>query len=83
MLEQVAADNPKPKKAEPDAQVLAALAESCKSFDIDEVDKAMDELERYDYESKGELVVWLRTQLTQMGFDQIVERLTHEQGKDV
>jgi CheY-like chemotaxis protein len=79
MLQEITASNPKAKKAEPDAKVLAALLEACKTFDIDEVDKAMDELESYEYESGSELVEWLRTQLNQMGFEQITERLSNQQ----
>jgi CheY-like chemotaxis protein len=79
ILQEIAENNPKPKKAEPDAKVLAALVEACKSFDIDEVDKAIEELESYEYESGGELVEWLRAQLNQMGFEQITERLSNQQ----
>ncbi|MDR0826893.1 MAG: response regulator [Desulfovibrio sp.] len=75
MLRDIAAENPKPQKAEPDAEVLAALQQACESFDIDEVDKAMEELESYAYESCGELVEWLRSQVNVLGFKQIAERL--------
>jgi signal transduction histidine kinase/CheY-like chemotaxis protein len=79
ILQEIAGNNPKPKKAAPDASVLTALMEACKSFDIDEVDKAMDDLESYAYESGSELVEWLRTQLNLMKFEQIAERLSNEQ----
>jgi signal transduction histidine kinase/FixJ family two-component response regulator/HPt (histidine-containing phosphotransfer) domain-containing protein len=78
MLQEIAEEDPKPQKAEPDAGVLAALLEACKNFDIDEVDKAMAELESYEYESHGELVEWLRVQVGVMGFKQMTERLLHE-----
>jgi signal transduction histidine kinase/DNA-binding NarL/FixJ family response regulator/HPt (histidine-containing phosphotransfer) domain-containing protein len=76
MLQDIADENPKPVKAEPDAEVLAALLAACSSFEIDEVDQAMAELESYEYESRGELVEWLRAQVNVMGFKQIAERLS-------
>jgi HPt (histidine-containing phosphotransfer) domain-containing protein len=79
MLQKIAENNPKPRKAAPDVNVLAALTEACKNFDIDGVDKAMDELESYEYESGGDLVEWLRTQVNLTGFDQIAERLSNQQ----
>jgi CheY-like chemotaxis protein len=79
MLQKIAENNPKPKKAAPNEKVLAALTEACKNFDIDGVDKAMDELESYEYESGGDLVEWLRAQVNLTGFDQITERLSNQQ----
>jgi CheY-like chemotaxis protein len=76
MLQHRAEENPRPKKKEPDPGVLSALREASKSFDIDEVEKAMGELESYEYESNGEIVEWLRGQVTVMGFMNIAERLS-------
>ncbi|GHU03651.1 hypothetical protein FACS1894158_02490 [Betaproteobacteria bacterium] len=78
MLQEIGGEEPKPRKAEPDAAALAALLEACKDFDIDEVDKAMAELESYAYESRGELVEWLRVQVGVMGFKLMTERLLRE-----
>ncbi|GHU27319.1 hypothetical protein AGMMS50256_06930 [Betaproteobacteria bacterium] len=77
-LQEIAGEDRKPQKAEPDADVLAALLEACQSFDIDEVDKAMAELESHEYESRGELVEWLRAQVNVMGFKQITEKLSQQ-----
>ncbi|GHU51454.1 hypothetical protein AGMMS49975_04870 [Clostridia bacterium] len=65
----------KEKKPEPDKEVLASLLEASKNFDIDLVDKAMEELESYNYEQGGDLVSWLREQINVMGFTAITERL--------
>jgi CheY-like chemotaxis protein len=75
LLKDIAEANPKPTKAEPDADVLAVLLEACKNYDIDGVDRAMMELERYEYESGNELVQWLRTQASVTGFKKMAERL--------
>jgi CheY-like chemotaxis protein len=68
----------KPQKAEPDKTVLAALLEACKLMDIKAVDKAMEELESFSYDSGSDLVEWLRNQVNMSGFMEIEERL--EQG---
>ncbi|MDR0881702.1 MAG: response regulator [Candidatus Adiutrix sp.] len=78
LLREIGEANPKPPKAEPDAAVLAALRQACQSFDIDEVDRAMKVLESYEYESRGDLVAWLRANVNAMGFKQIAERLVQE-----
>jgi hypothetical protein len=75
MLSSFEEENPKPKKAAPDAGVLANLLRSCEEYDIDGVDEAMAELEGFEYESGAELVGWLREQVSVMGFKQMAERL--------
>jgi signal transduction histidine kinase/CheY-like chemotaxis protein len=76
MLRSLAEDNQKPRKAEPDAGVLASLLQACAAYDIDGVDEAMKTLESCDYESGAELVAWLRSQVSVIGFKQIAERLS-------
>jgi signal transduction histidine kinase/DNA-binding response OmpR family regulator len=75
MLLNFEAENPKPRKAEPDAGVLADLLRSCEEYDIDGVDVAMAVLEGCEYESGSEMVKWLREQVNVMGFKQMAERL--------
>ncbi|MDR0839153.1 MAG: response regulator [Oscillospiraceae bacterium] len=68
--------HPKEKKSAPDTAVLAALREACAQFDIDGVDKAMEELDGFEYETGAELVEWLREQVGVAGFKRIAERLS-------
>jgi HPt (histidine-containing phosphotransfer) domain-containing protein len=70
--------HPRQVKSAPDKDTLTALRDACVAFDIDGVDRAMGELEGFEYESGGELVKWLREQVDIMGFKQIAERLTKE-----
>jgi HPt (histidine-containing phosphotransfer) domain-containing protein len=77
LLQNLAAQNPKPVKPEPDVDILASLLEACTAYDIDGVDKAMNELESCEYEARADLVGWLREKVTIMGFEEIVERLSH------
>ncbi|MDR3308186.1 MAG: response regulator, partial [Coriobacteriales bacterium] len=50
MLQAARAAVTKPRKTEPSAEVLADLLHACEQFDVDGADRAMDELERFDYE---------------------------------
>lgn len=75
MLAAIAKASPKPKKNAPDAGVLLRLLDSCANFDLDEVETAMDEIERYEYESDGGLVASLRESVTRMDFDAVAGKL--------
>ena len=70
----------KAKKPMPDAAVMANLLKACRQFDINGVDRAMAELVRYDYETGGELVRWLRETVKVMGFKEISQRLSKTLG---
>jgi len=67
--------NPKPRKDKPDHKTLSKLLAACESYNMDEVDVAMAELERYEYEADSELVPWLRDNVDQVNFIQIQERI--------
>jgi signal transduction histidine kinase/HPt (histidine-containing phosphotransfer) domain-containing protein/AmiR/NasT family two-component response regulator len=67
---------------EPDRGVLESLLEAAESFDIDEADRAMSELEKHTYQTGTELVAWLRSELGRAGFANIKERLGQELGQD-
>jgi CheY-like chemotaxis protein len=66
----------RPRKGAPDAAALLRVHAACEKYDIDEIDAAMAELEAFAYESGGELVLWLRENVDQMNYDEIVERLS-------
>jgi CheY-like chemotaxis protein/HPt (histidine-containing phosphotransfer) domain-containing protein len=69
---------PKPLRGEPDAEILALLLKACVGFDMDTVDGAIAELEKYEYETGGELVLWLRENIDVLNFSEIVKRLSSE-----
>jgi HPt (histidine-containing phosphotransfer) domain-containing protein len=75
-INRVATEYPTPKKNEPPEETLTDLLEACRSFDIDGVDRAMEELERCEYETGADLVVWLREKADGMGFKEIADRLS-------
>jgi CheY-like chemotaxis protein/HPt (histidine-containing phosphotransfer) domain-containing protein len=74
-LERIDARVEKPKKTEPDKTVLRQICKAADSYNMGELDKAIEELEQYSYESNGDLVPWLREQLGMAEFEQITERL--------
>jgi signal transduction histidine kinase/CheY-like chemotaxis protein len=70
--------NCRPAAAKPDPALLEKLLEACKDYNIATMEEAVRELENYAYESGADLVSWLRTQLDNVEYDAIRERL--EQG---
>jgi signal transduction histidine kinase/DNA-binding NarL/FixJ family response regulator/HPt (histidine-containing phosphotransfer) domain-containing protein len=69
-------ENQKPLKTEPEKKTLEDLLHACRDFDIDGVDKAMEELESCEYETGTDLVAWLREKADGMGFKEIAVRLS-------
>jgi len=82
VLSSIEAENPKARKDKPDKETLLKLLDACKNYDINEADKAMADIEKYQYESDGGLADWLERSIAIMNFSQIVEKLTEleEQG---
>ena len=68
-------DSDKNALPEPDRALLAKMLEASQNYDIDEMQGIMDELERYKYESGGELISWLKERLVNFGYEEIMEKL--------
>jgi signal transduction histidine kinase/CheY-like chemotaxis protein len=68
-------ETPKPKKDAPDPALLGKLKEACALYQVDEVDRIMEELEKYEYESQPDLIPWLRERVNTLDFQKIPERL--------
>ena len=60
--------------------MLKKLLTACAEYDMDGVDGIMEELESCEYESGGELVLWLRENVDKMNFTQIKEKLSAAAG---
>jgi PAS domain S-box-containing protein len=67
--------NAKPRLQAPDRQLLAKLRQSCETYDMAGIDKAMEELEKTDYEEDADLVAWLKERLEVSDMDEITQRL--------
>jgi PAS domain S-box-containing protein len=74
-------DPEKQRTGAPDRTVLDRLLEGCKQYKpMAEIEKAVIELEHYEYDSGGELVSWLREQLDNLEYDAIRDRLESPAG---
>jgi CheY-like chemotaxis protein len=60
---------------EPDKRLLLKIMDACKRFRPMAMDEALAELEKYEYEIGGELIVWLRQQTDALEYDKIFDRL--------
>jgi CheY-like chemotaxis protein/HPt (histidine-containing phosphotransfer) domain-containing protein len=76
MLLAISAEQSKPKKDKPDSILLAKLRDECGDYSMNGAEKAMAEIERYQYEADDGLVDWLRKNLDMVNFQQIEERLS-------
>jgi CheY-like chemotaxis protein len=80
-LETLMPQTDRPFRVKPDDAALERLCEAAANFSIDDVEDALDELEGYEYQGEGELVVWLRKHCDDLAFDEIVVRLSDYNGK--
>ncbi|MCL2801827.1 MAG: ATP-binding protein [Treponema sp.] len=71
----IEAENPRPKKDKPEKEELLKLLAACKDYDMDGIDEAISEIEKYQYESDDGLTDWLRESVDRMDLKQIIERL--------
>jgi CheY-like chemotaxis protein len=69
-------ENVLPFKSAPEPEVLAQILEACRQYDISKIETLIDGLEKFQYESEGELVAWLRRQANISDFEQIEEKLS-------
>jgi len=65
----------KPRLKAPDKELLARLRRSCESYDVDDIDKTMLELESADYEEGADLVTWLRQKIDVSKMGEVAKRL--------
>jgi CheY-like chemotaxis protein len=65
----------KQRAGAPDPDLLSRLLEACKEYRPALMEDAVAELENYEYDSGGDLVVWLREQLDNLEYESIQDRL--------
>jgi CheY-like chemotaxis protein len=70
-----AAKGAKAKKHEPDPALLAQLLGAARRYKAAIMEEILNKIELYDYESGGELVLWLREQMDNLEYDEICEKL--------
>jgi PAS domain S-box-containing protein len=65
----------KAKAAAPDRALLEKLLDASKRFKPAIMEEVLAELEKYEYESEGELIPWLREQIDNLEYDAVREKL--------
>jgi len=75
LIKKIADENPKPRKGKPDRDILLRFMESFNLYDMDGVDKAIKEIDEYEYEACSGLAAWLRENVDQLNFDLIKQKL--------
>ena len=80
MLSSISQESPKKVKKAPDLMELRKLYLACKAYDMDGVDQAFSEVEKFEYKESQELVGWLKDNIIRMNFVEIQERLEEEYG---
>jgi CheY-like chemotaxis protein len=65
----------KETKNAPETALLMQLLDAAGHFDFTAMDEILTELERYSYESDGELVTWLRKRIDGLEYGEIQKRL--------
>jgi CheY-like chemotaxis protein len=66
----------KPRQKAPSLELLAQLKQCFESYDMGGIDKAMLELECFDYEEGADLMALLREKIETADFDAAVEKIT-------
>jgi HPt (histidine-containing phosphotransfer) domain-containing protein len=64
----------------PDTNLLNKLLEAGKQYDLILMEEAVTELEKYEYDSGGDLVLWLREQVDNLEYEAIQDRLENHGG---
>ncbi|MCL1927738.1 MAG: ATP-binding protein [Treponema sp.] len=75
LLQQIAFSEEKPRKNAPDTTLLSQLLENAKEYRAATMEQIIKQLESFDYESGGDLVAWIRSQMNNLEYDAICERL--------
>jgi CheY-like chemotaxis protein len=76
MLKKISPAPAGPKLAAPDPALLQKLAEDCKHYKTNAMAETLAELEKYEYESGGDMIKWLREQMDNLEYDAILKRLS-------
>ncbi|MDR2433801.1 MAG: response regulator, partial [Treponema sp.] len=62
-------------RAAPERELLVRLSAAAGSFNSNEIEEALGELERCRYEKDGDLIIWLREQAENFDYDAMHKRL--------
>jgi hypothetical protein len=63
------------RRPSPDGAAIRRIRAAAQRFKTSEMEEILTELERYDYESGGEIVPWIREQVDNLEYEAISDRL--------
>jgi signal transduction histidine kinase/DNA-binding response OmpR family regulator len=70
----------KPSAKSPDPELLKQFLDACKQFKSSLMEEILEKIDKFQYESGGDLVQWLREQMDNLEYDAMEQRLTEELG---
>ncbi|GHS89665.1 hypothetical protein AGMMS49957_13350 [Synergistales bacterium] len=65
----------KERRASPSGELLSQMCEAAQHFKTSVMDETLLDLERYDYDSGGDIVAWIRERMDNLDYDAIAEKL--------
>jgi len=65
----------KPKIDKPYREALLKLLAACNNNNVEEIDTVMKEIDVFDYQADGRLVFWLKENVRQMNYTEIIKKL--------
>jgi CheY-like chemotaxis protein len=66
----------RPKKDKPYREALSKLLTACDNYSIEDIAETMQEIEAFEYHADDGLALWLRENVDQMNYSEIVEKLS-------
>jgi signal transduction histidine kinase/CheY-like chemotaxis protein len=66
----------RPVREAPDPEILERLKNACSAYDMDGVDKALADLDEFNYSADPDFPAWIKDRVDQMDFQKIVDRLS-------
>jgi len=77
MLSAISTTDKKTVKDKPDNDLLSKLLAACLSHNMDAVDKAMAEIEKFQYNKDDGLTAWLRENVDTVNYFEIADKLSY------
>jgi signal transduction histidine kinase/CheY-like chemotaxis protein len=68
----------KPSAKSPDPELLKQLLDACKQFKSSLMEEILEKIDKFQYESGGDLAHWLREQMDNLEYEAMEQRLTEE-----
>ncbi|MDR1481767.1 MAG: response regulator [Synergistaceae bacterium] len=81
LLVNASGNGEKERMTSPDRAIMADILEACTAYDVNAMELAMAELDKYSYETGSDLVRWLHEQIENLEYDVVREHLERYLGE--